>query len=181
MKTISNSVKAQLFALYYGQAVAKWINQDTLFAVSSLTFQYDEDVDYLQLRSVSDLTNDESIVVAKTMYSFPDWISKDIPFEVKRFKELSSRDPAETDVSFTAITMGKTTGKYHLKIYDGFGFYLGYETPEMLKSIPLHGYLPVIDYLRSIGIALPFTYLSTNHPITLSVQEQVELGIIKLK
>lgn len=126
---------------------------------------------YLSLKRVINLTDEEAIEVAKLMYSFVDWIDETVPFVVKRFKELSSRDPAEIDVSFRAITMGETRGNYHLKIYD-VGFYLGYETPNMLQSIPLHGYIRVIDYLRSKGYALPFR--------DISIEQQIEYGWIKI-
>lgn len=41
--------------------------------------------------------------------------------------------------------------------------------------------LTMTDYLRSIGIALPYCYLDDNHkPVTASVSEQVEWGWVKI-
>lgn len=179
-----NKIKAQWMAQYLGQNVmvpapATTAGELTGNALSSYLCV---GTNYLLLRTVDMLTDEEAIQTAKTMYSFPDWIDNTIPFVVKRYPYLTDRDPGETDISFTAITMGKTQGKYHLKIYDNFGFYLGYETSDMLKTIPLHGYLPCTDYLRAIGILTPFTYLNElNQPVTLSVKDLIEKGWVKIK
>lgn len=38
-----------------------------------------------------------------------------------------------------------------------------------------------VDYLRSIGILLPFTYLQDGNPRTLTVEQIIELGWVKIK
>ncbi len=47
---------------------------------------------------------------------------------------------------------------------------------EVESCINIHS----ADYLRSIGIALPITYLEDNKPVTLSVAKQIDLGFIKI-
>jgi len=137
--TISNSVKAQLFALYFNQNVYHtdvWEDGATdILDITRLEFLISQttDIAYLQLRSVSDLTDDEAVHVAK-------------------FQDLEYTDNVDI--------IGET--KYKIS-----KMWLNFLTA---------------DYLHSIGIALPFTYLNeNNHPITLSVEELINLNWIKIK
>ena len=53
---------------------------------------------------------------------------------------------------------------------------------ENLELIPFYANCRLTDYLRSIGILLPFTYLNDqNEPITLTPEQIIEKGWVKVK
>lgn len=145
--TISNSVKAQFFALYLNQPV--WLRHSykkehlPINLNPKILWNYEEADGYLQLRSVSDLTDEESLNV----YSI---------FHLKNGKQ----DHSDLD---DILRIGKSLSRSTWTLC------------SPLDTLIMH------SYLRSIGIALPFTYLDeSHHPITLSVEELVNLNWVKM-
>ena len=139
--TPSNKVKAQFFALYLGQKVSKYHkgdHQDLNHLVSYSTIKYLNDDDYLQLRSVDQLTDEELTEVIK----------------LSKLSVSSYYEP-----NFNDVPMGKWIVSNNQFLHDSIG-----------------------QYLRSIGILLPFTYLSEdNKPITLSPSDLIGFGWIKME
>lgn len=143
MNTISNSVKAQLFALYFNQRVFRYdhlIGRD--YTVNYSSIKKINHGCYLQLRSVSDLNQ--------------------LEIEIIKYNILGLSTSDGLDV--------RKNGDYVVYKQNNEVRY-----PLVEKANIVH------QYLRSISIALPFTYLNeSNHPITLSVEELVNLNWVKM-
>jgi hypothetical protein len=127
------TVKARLFALYLGQKVLNDNGSDPTNPIirEPVELTYLTDNGLLELRSISDLTDEEAVILG---------------------------------------FMGSGNVKRCLEVYSEDDFYRSFINKVW-----------IVDYLRSIGIALPFTYLEDGKPVTISVEEQVQRGYIKLK
>lgn len=134
-------IKALFFAQYYGQNVA-WCKNSAddyqLFRVLSNTLV--DEVDYLILRSVEQLTDEE----------------------LKVFANQSAYRLDEKNIKKVGIAM--VNHLFELNKWSG------------------NGILFLTDYLRSIGVLIPFTYLdSNNKPQTLQPDEIIAKGWTKLQ
>ena len=155
---ISNDIKAKFFAMYLYQEV--WCN-DIFYVPMRLNTEkikmQDCDQDYLLLRDISQLENTEIEAICKGIGLY--------------HAEVVERD-----------------AECILVVDDSYsvGFYLD-GTIVMYKGHGLHRkpYWNDIDRLYSslicYGVVKPFTYLQDNHPITLSVDELISIGWVKIK
>lgn len=152
MKQITPEIKEKIFALYFGQRVAKCEPEDVLLEVVGDIYDIPHLVRmewFIELKSLSTITNEDAIGVAKIMYG-PDG-DFDIEFNSSGLTSVSPFGlPCYTDTINIC--------------WDGN---ISYERAKSLQVIE------ATDYLRSKGYALPaFGY---------SVDELVEAGVFKLK
>ncbi|MCE7039224.1 hypothetical protein [Dyadobacter sp. CY312] len=159
-------LKAKFIALYFGQDV--WRNDNSLFCNSVVNGRrFTEGVDandYLLLRPLSQISDEEAIEVAKIVCKRHNrhYKTSEIDYQINKKRK------------FDIELIVKGHPRYIVQIdSDGVGFvdyYLGgagrinYYTPGQFEST---------DYLRSIGIAIHF--------LGYSVDELESAGWIKLK
>lgn len=179
-KLINSENKKKFFALYWGQEIFEWrypensIREGVLESEPPLK-DYINSL-FINLKLVSDISDEDAIEVAKLMLGNGDkqYLNLMSDFEVIRNDEiLKTREPQTIEINFMANLFADKIEKTRLTIYtDIVSFYLGYFR-KTHKSLPLHGFLRVIDYLRSKGYALPY--------MGISVDEMIEFDWIKIK
>lgn len=175
-----NQIKAKLFALYYGQEVVSYPTWDNKlmkpewYIRSSVLGEIHLDGYYLLLRGIESLTDDEATTLAYLAQYHPsieDYCKDDV---------WIGEGDNYPDGGF-ALEMGCRCWEGKLRIEPDFHIWLESEDEEMYKEF-VYNTLAIHDYLRSIGIALPMTYIDENNqPVTMSVDEQVQKGWIKIK
>lgn len=170
MKAIPTSVKAQFFAMYLGQKVFKLLGLEHIYD-RPMEKIYDED--YLELRHVSDLTDEEKFCMAELVCA--------------RHNRHYKKNEVEYHISpkreFDIEVLVKGHRRYMVQLdTDGVGFVDYF----MGGAGRIHHYAPgqfaVTDYLRSIGILISFTYLNEDKkPVTLSVDELIGMKWVIVK
>ena len=131
--------KTLFFAQYFGQAIIQWQGESLVINNTTLNEQLKED--YLLLRTVEQLTDEEVLIVAEMLT-----LDVETPYNIEFYRsEVLNYFNDET--YFTRFN----------------------------RSVS------IIDYLRSIGILLPFTYLDENNkPQTLQPDEIIAKGWAKI-
>jgi hypothetical protein len=129
-----------------------------------------DNTDYLLLREINSLTDDEAIEIAGMVIGDP----------INRYKRVAvTRDFSITGFPYIAVHHSQV--RYRLNIdCTHFCFEVYDMESNVSGEIDMKQYA-IYDYLRSIGIALPVTFLRDGKPYTMSVKEQIDLGYIKLK
>lgn len=154
MKAIPTSVKAQFFAMYLGQKVFKLLGLEHTYE-RPMEKIYDED--YLELRQVSDLTDEEVKHVANVFDFIPmdEMVIDRLPNHFKIYSKYSE----QPDYSHIAL------------YYQGDRFIWDNAAPMLAdteRAFIIH------DTLRLLGCATSFTYLNEDKkPVTLSVDELI--------
>lgn len=162
---ITPEIKARFFAQYWGQTVYLSFRSNRLHVVRGIIVSTDNiyEDDCLLLTPLSAISDEDAIQVAKiaNSTSFLNQIKWDVSSDNEyEFKTISSK------WSFHSFDFDTTDGM--VQMYD----------EDKPSGMPLNHY-GVFQYLQSRGYALP--YYVTELSRTLSVDEQVELGLIKLK
>lgn len=134
------------------------------FPVSTITINSEHE--YLLLRSVDSLTDDECKQIAVITDIVPD-----DGLVVDRSLGIRIYDKYNDDV-----WIPNPLNVVVIQGYEIFGY-----TNELV-NIDSERMLIIIDYLRSIGMAMEFTYLDTDKkPVTLSVEDQINFKWIKIQ
>lgn len=188
---MNSTIKAQLFAKYLNQRVfdhSDYTNpmsrlQPGLRVLNFhlLSGNYPE-TGWLELRTVSMLTDEEIIHVAQFAHQMPK----------SNFKVIRNNGIIHAE------HVNRVGIKSHISLYGDYGsvnantHFLKTETEpfktyktnigeiNMSSRLPIP-YIAICDYLRSIGVALPITVLQDDKPLTLSVSEMVEKKWIVIK
>lgn len=148
---MTNNIKAQVFAMYWGQRILK-LQEPELYNVGIL-ITTNLDNAFLELRSISMLTDEEAITCANIGFSY---FKNVCGHELKVIRELRRISVAAiADAGKTCLVKIEISNEWKLNIAQ-------------------------IDYLRSIGIALPITVLIDGKPTTLTVADLEREGVIKI-
>lgn len=128
------------------------------------------DVCVLLLRDVSAISDMEAKILAGMIIGEP----------MNRYRNvLVTRDFAITGFQYIAVHHKNV--RYRLNIDCTHVNFSVYDMEEDLSSQIDMKPFACIDYLRSIGVLLPFTYLNDkNKPVTLSTDEIIKLGWAKI-
>lgn len=172
---MNDKAKAIFFAQYIYQDVYNyngWGENDTQ-VLRCDWIENNQPSSRLILRSVEQLTDDELITIASIVCARHNrhYQPEDITYKISQKRR------------YDIFVIVKGVARYTVQLdSDGIGFVDYY----MGGSGHIHHYAPaqfaVTDYLRSIGMLLPFTYLNEdNKPITLSPNEIIKLGWAKYK
>lgn len=184
---MNNSHKAQLFAKYLGQKVFIINNSylGKLFEVDCIDAEHGDG--YLQLRDISDLSDEEYITLAKIAfgYQWDDYTMRAtiVPNHTNIHDDILSVEI----MRYIAVPGGERFYKdCHIQIdrvdtdINKYGFRNdGKEVSD--EIIDSESAWACLDYLRSISVALPLTVLESGKPITYSVEQMVEMGWVKLE
>lgn len=152
---------------FYSELNTVYLSSDTIFTANG----DDSTIYCLLLKSVSDLTDEEKINVARLVCARHNrhYQESEITYKISKQRE------------FDIILIVNGVGRYIVQIdSDGVGFVDHY----MGGAGRIHYYAPaqyaVTDYLRSLGVLLPFTYINENNaPIILSPEQIIALGWAK--
>lgn len=172
-------IKGLFFSMYWGQEVfcSKLVKEQVL-----LSPLYCASNGYLLLRSISDLTDGEIVQIAQFAHQMPN-----SNFIVKRDVDIIHAENTNSNGITHHISLRNNYGTVNANVHfsetaeEKFTTYkanIG-ETP-MSARYPVP-YIAITDYLRSIGILLPFTVLIDGKPITYSIDEILAKGWCKLK
>lgn len=155
-------------AQYYGQDVYMGqypVNGNLIDHIAKLKSNDNNRDRYLELRSVSDLTDEEAIEVGEIInvsnYKYVDCLG------------LSETQPRAFCIQF--YDRGKDPYGGTVIIYLDGAIIWHYENIGKYDHHCLR-LLEAYSYLRQIGILLPFTYISDGSPITLSTEEIIKRG-----
>ncbi|ASU34382.1 hypothetical protein [Mucilaginibacter xinganensis] len=164
--------KALFNAQYLGQTVLSHIEAPNLATTLSSGYLFNGDKEwFLLLRTVDQLTDDECVNIAA--------IVGENPFN--RYRNMVvTRDFKITGFPYIAVSHKNIKQRFNIDCtHINFSMY---EMDEDISGqIDMKPYA-CIDYLRSIGILLPFTYLTPDHkPVTLQPDEIIKLGWAKIK
>ena len=149
--------KAKFFAQYWGQHVL-YFSSDFLRKIDNLTLDSVENDDYLELKPISQISNNDAIEVAKLVSPM-------------LFEGRGKNGGHYIDKSEIGWYSVKHEGKTLMVDIDLDGYVFEYDEIDEYKR-PSRSLIGT-DYLRSKGYALPY--------IDLSVEDLVEYGWIKLK
>ena len=149
--------KAKFFAQYWGQHVL-YFTSDFLRKIDNLTLDSIENDDYLELKPLSQISDEDAINVAKLVSPM-------------LFEGRGKNGGHYIDKSETWWYSVKHNGKTLMVDIDLDGYIFEYDEVEEYKR-PSHSLIGT-DYLRSKAYALPY--------MDLSLEDLVEYGWIKLK
>ena len=149
--------KAKFFAQYFGQHVL-YFSSDFLRKIDNLTLDSIEDDDFLELKPLSQISDEDTIEVAKLVSPM-------------LFEGRGKNGGHYIDKSETWWYSVKHNGKTLMVDIDLDGYVFEYDEVDEYKR-PSRSLIGT-DYLRSKGYALPY--------MDLSVEDLVEYGWIKLK
>ena len=149
--------KAKFFAQYWGQHVL-YFSSDFLRKIDNLTLDSIENDDYLELKHISQISDEDAINVAKLVSPM-------------LFEGRGKNGGHYIDKSETWWYSVKHNGKTLMVDIDLDGYIFEYDEVEEYKR-PSRSLIGT-DYLRSKGYALPW--------MDLSVEDLVEYGWVKLK
>lgn len=191
MNTPTNEVKAKLAALYYGQKVLMSPDLLSEFKLTKVSYFNEHKIfsgSYLELRDIASLTDDEAIQVAKlamgSQWNDVDFKIQVVPntenihedilsVEIQRFINHPSAPKWYMDCHIQIDRVDADINKYAFR-NDGREHY-----DDIIDS---ESQWAILDYLRSIGIAIPFTYLNEQgKPQTASVPDQINWGWVRIK
>ena len=149
--------KARFFAQYFSQNVL-YFSSDFLRKIDNLTLDSIENDDFLELKPLSQISDDDAINVAKLVSPM-------------LFEGRGKNGGHYIDKSETWWYSVKHNGKTLMVDIDLDGYVFEYDEVDEYKR-PSRSLIGT-DYLRSKGYALPY--------MDLSVEDLVEYGWIKLK
>ena len=164
--------KAKFFAQYWGQYVL-YFTSDFLRKIDNLTLDSVENDDYLELKPLSQISDEDVNFVAKVCHQVPN-----LNFEIKRQDDIvhaTSMDKYGIE-SHICINFKYATINCNIRIPDDNDKPVSYKVniAEIhMSARRVVGYIQSLDYLRSKGYALPW--------MDLSVEDLVEYGWVKLK
>lgn len=157
-------------AQYYGQNVLTYDGKD-FYPVDEHNMLCSPM--YLHLRDISQLTDEELITVASIVCARHNrhYKTEQVSYEIskkRRFDVILKIDGKSKN-----IVQIDSDGVGFIDYWMGGAGSVNYYAPAQFA---------VTDYLRSIGICLPFTYLNdTNTPTTLSIDDLIGKGWVKIK
>ena len=149
--------KSKFFAQYWGQHVL-YFSSDFLRKIDNLTLDSIENDDFLELKPLSQISDEDAINVAKLVSPM-------------LFEGRGKNGGHYIDKSETWWYSVKHNGKTLMVDIDLDGYIFEYDEVEEYKR-PSRSLIGT-DYLRSKGYALPW--------MDLSVEDLVEYGWVKLK
>jgi hypothetical protein len=159
--------KARFFAQYWGQHVL-YFSSDFLRKIDYLTIVGIENDDYLELKPLSQITDEDAIEIVKLCFSFLDTDFNNI--------EITNTANKHFGFSFICTCVGGLTDEFQLD----FGTINTLYNPKIIclnrvtsSKEYIVNILKMSDYLRTKGYALPW--------MDLSVEDLVEYGWVKLK
>lgn len=175
--------KQLFFAQYLEQRVAIQKSFGYAQILNSRFLDGGIDNSHLLLRTVNQLTDREAVQIARFAHQMPD-----TNFEVKRCDDLIHVQHTDNYGITSHISLYKNYGSVNANVHfnktekEAFSTYKA-NIGEINRSARLPvPYIAICDYMRSIGILLPFTYLSEeNKPVTLQPDEIISLGWAKIK
>lgn len=156
-----SKIKALFFAQYLGQEVYMRENQINPVKLWAIHLS-GSDNGYLVLRDIIDLRDEEAQILTQIAFNHPG-IEDFNPDECWTGEGDSKPDNS------TWLEVGCRCWEGLLNMSPSFTFSL---MDDDGKNETVYNQLGCTDYLRSIGILLPFTYLNEeNKPVTLSPEE----------
>lgn len=161
-----DTTKAQFFAQYYGvDGIAFSDGYEQAFTVSTITINSENE--YLLLRSISDLTDEHiRIILDELRYEGFEIEEKNIDGQVLKIRLVHNIASLHV-INVTLYLGGILTFNYD----DIYYRHYGEKDCTICNNI-----------LMKLGYLLKFTYLDeTNNPITLSTDELINLGWVKIK
>lgn len=165
MKTeINNENKARFFAQYWGQLVLRSLTNGGNFHLYQVGFgnQYYNELDYLELKPFSSISDEDAIEVAKIVCARHN----------RHYKE--SEITYKMEGKWKVILMVKNIERYEIHIMsDGIGFVDRLKDGCGDKNYYCPSQFHVSDFLRSHGYLVPFKGLTC--------EEIIEAGWAKYK
>ena len=164
--------KAKFFAQYWGQYVL-YFTSDFLRKIDNLTLDSVENDDYLELKPLSQISDEEAIHIARVCHQVPN-----SNFEVERQDDIihaTGIDKVGIE-RHICINFKYATINCNIRIPDDNDKLISYKVniaEVHMSARRVVGYIQSLDYLRSKGYALPW--------MDLSVEDLVEYGWVKLK
>lgn len=199
MNQLSKNVKALFFSNYLGQEVEyEIILGDTpelridklcgidLYGTYKIDEIHENDFDengaVLLLRKVEQLTDEEAIQIAQFAHQMPA-----SNFKVKRDDDHIHVENTSGLGIIHHISIYKSYGTINANIHflktetdspASFKANIGETTISSKRPVP---YIAICDYLRAKGFLLPFTFLQDGKPITITPEQIVEMGWVRIK
>ena len=149
--------KAKFFSQYFSQHVL-YFSSDFLRKIDNLTLDSIENDDFLELKPLSQISNDDAIEVAKLVSPM-------------LFEGRGKNGGHYIDKSEIGLYSVKHDGKTLMVDIDLDGYVFEYDEIDEYKR-PSRSLIGT-DYLRSKGYALPY--------MDLSVEDLIDYGWVKLK
>ena len=164
--------KAKFFAQYFSQHVL-YFSSDFLRKIDNLTLDSIENDDYLELKPLSQISDEDANFVARVCHQVPN-----SNFEIKRQDDIihaTNIDKSGIE-RHICINFKYATINCNIRIPDDNDKLVNYKVniAEIhMNASRVVGYIQSLDYLRSKGYAPPY--------MDLSVEDLVEYGLVKLK
>lgn len=139
--------KAKFFAQYYGQKVLciRKLNETKLYVgFDDFTHKEKLETDYLELKPLSQITDEDAIEIAK--------LANSPSFAIPKQWEIK----IDIEYGFLTISSNKSNHSFDLDLKDGH--LTMYDCGN--KSDMFFNHYDICDYLRSKGYALPYMGLS---------------------
>jgi hypothetical protein len=177
--TIEN--KARFFAQYWGQRILKGITQDLKLSgyrrVMSSNIDRGIMISYIELKPLSQITNEEAIEVAKIITNERDLEEYRFSIQEKGFENTHHSVKiilSEWNCKHPSVMKWLKAYLIQIDTEDSdiiCGIYA--DDGRELEDEPAVNILHSYDFLRSKGYALPY--------LGISITEQIEFGWVKLK
>ena len=164
--------KAKFFVQYWGQHVL-YFTSDFLRKIDNLTLDSVENDDYLELKPLSQISDEDINFVAKVCHQVPN-----LTFEIKKQEDIvhaTSMDKSGIE-RHICINFKYATINCNIRIPDDNDKIVNYKVniAEIhMSTSRVVGYIQSLDYIRSKGYAIPY--------MDLSVKDLIEYGWVKLK
>lgn len=164
--------KAKLFGLYWGQNVFKVLPKSK-YRTKSFFYDLDEN-DYLHLKPLSSITDEDLIHIARLAHERPNHDfkvtrKKDIFYVQTEYDSLGINYFISILPDYASVCATMNFAKFKDEGFKSHTINIG--KVNLSAELPI-AYIAIVDYLRSKGYALPY--------MGLSVKKMVEYGWIKL-
>lgn len=173
MNQPSEKIQSQFYAQYLGQKVLRhsdYKKDDECMEIQYVHLSDDWMRHYLLLRKVEQLTDEEAHILMQIAFYHPD-------NELIDAKECGAGDGDYNLDGSWWLEASCRCWNGALGVTPLLGFTL---TDEDDKCEVVYNTIGCIDYLRSIGILLPFTYLKDGNPKTLTPEQLIEFGWVRV-
>lgn len=172
-------MKAKLFAQYWGQNVynnRNYPDDKPNQLLDHVLLHFTNDHEFLELKPLSSITDEDAIEVAKLVHQRPN-----ANFKVTRKWESPFSIHVEWTDNINCCHHLSINSRGNINANKNFGEYQGDKAKsfkhnigenDLTASLPVP-YIAIVDYLRSKGYALPW--------MGYSVEDMVQAGWIKLK
>ncbi len=103
--------------------------------------------------TIKDLTNEQSIEIAKLVFGKPDWIKSDFDVKYQPYDANMYEDAREVvSVFFNAFTFGETIDKIMAEINPSLDCFVFYCRPDGAHSLPTRNQKSIQEKFREWGL-----------------------------